>query len=91
MARIIYASDYLSQRKLSDNVTAKHTADGAASPLIAMLAENSIDLAADAAAAILADGHETQRLKHGRNAETFEQAAGLAVKQLTKKVRAPFS
>ncbi|MBK5284356.1 MAG: hypothetical protein JJE25_03050, partial [Bacteroidia bacterium] len=85
---IIYASDYVSQRKLSDNVTAKHTADGAASPLIAMLAENSIDLAADAAAAILADGHETQRLKHGRNAETFEQAAELAVKTLTKKVRA---
>jgi len=88
MPRIIYASDYLSQRKLSDNVTAKHTADGAASPLIAMLAENSIDLAADAIAAGQADTHETQRLKHSRNAETFEQAAKLAVRGLTKNVRA---
>lgn len=88
MARIIYASDYLQQRKLFDNVNAKHTADGAASPLIAMLAENAIDLPADALAATQADGHETQRLKHGRNAETFEQAAMLTVKELTKKVRA---
>ena len=87
MARIIYASDYVSQRKLSDNTTAKHTADGAASPLIAMLAENEIDLAADALAAGQADGHETQRLKHGRQAESFEQAAKLTVKQLTKNVR----
>ena len=88
MARIIYASDYVSQRKLLDTVNAKHIADGAASPLIAMLAENSIDLAADATSAGQADTHETQRLKHGRNAETFEQAAKLAVKKLTTKVRA---
>jgi len=88
MPRIIYASDYISQRKLLDNVSAKHTADAGASILIAMLAENSIDLAANAAAALLADGHETQRLKHARNAETFEQAAELAVKALTKNVRA---
>lgn len=88
MARIIYASDYVSQRKLSDNVTAKHTADGAASPLIAMLAENGIDLAADATAAAQADTHETQRLKHARNAEAFEQAAMLVVKTLSTNVRA---
>jgi len=88
MARIIYASDYLSQRKLLDNVNAKHIADAAASVLIAMLAENGIDLAADATAAAAADTHETQRLKHGRNAETSEQAAKLAVQALTKKVRA---
>jgi len=88
MARIIYASDYVSQRKLLDNVNTKHTADGAASPLTAMLAENAIDLAADATAAGQADTHETQRLKHARNAETFEQAAKLAVSGLTKNVRA---
>jgi len=87
MARIIYASDYISQRKLSDNVTEKHTADGVASILIAMLAENAIDLAADATAAAQADTHETQRLKHARNAETSEQAAKLAVSALTKNVR----
>ena len=88
MARIIYASDYVSQRKLFDNASAKHTADGVASILITMLAENNINLANDALAAASADTHETQRLKHGRQAESFEQAAKLTVKALTKNVRA---
>jgi hypothetical protein len=88
MPRIIYASDYVQQRKLLDNVDAKHTADAAASPLTAMLAENSIDLTADATAAATADTHESQRHKHARNAEAFEQAAKLAVKTLTSYVRA---
>ena len=49
MARIIFRTDLTGIQELQTNIIAKNTADGAASPLISLLAEQGINLATDAA------------------------------------------
>jgi len=73
MSRIIYPSAFLHQRKLFDDIRQKHNADGPASVLLQLLAENEIDMAADAASATAADAHETNFETCSRQSEMLRE------------------
>ena len=77
MSRIIYPADFASQRTLFQLIKAKHDADGAASVLMAMLAQKNISLSDDATTGNSADTQEANRSLISKQAENFRQARDL--------------
>ncbi len=73
MARIPFPENFTAQQRLFTDVNTKHTADGANSELKPYLAQQSINLTADAAAATQAAMHEEARSARSKSAENFRQ------------------
>ena len=71
MARIIYPTDFTAQQALFNQVKAKHTADGAASPLTAYLSAQGIDLNAAGATDAQALSHHNSGGLLSRQSESF--------------------
>jgi hypothetical protein len=74
MARINYPTDFLNRTQLFFLIRKKHDNDGPASPLTAYLAQQNIDLAADATATNAAVEKHDQFEENARNAEEATEA-----------------
>lgn len=73
MARIVFPVQFLDEPALFTDVMAKHTADGAASPLIPFLNEQNIDLVADQNAVNTALDRHHLFLQNGKDAEKLSE------------------
>jgi len=71
MARIVYPTDFLRQKSLSESIKLKHDSDGALSPLNAFLIQNEIDLNADSSAATAALAYDKSSRKLAGESEKF--------------------
>jgi hypothetical protein len=73
MARIQFPKTFAEQSELFRLILKKHNADGAASVLLSLLAEQNIDLAADDLARTAATAHEADRARHSATKENFRE------------------
>ena len=87
MARIIYPEDFIGQQALTVAIKKKFDADGANSPLIALLAKNNIDLDDDATAYIEAAKQEAARLSNNRQSENYFQLRDLLFLPVLKNMK----
>jgi len=87
MSRIMYPEDYASQRKLFKDMLAKHTADGAASPIKPYLTQQGIVLATDDTAGTAADLREDARTLLSKQSENFRQLRDLKFSPVFKRLK----
>jgi hypothetical protein len=83
----MYPEDYASQRKLFRDVLAKHTADGAASPIIPYLTQQAIVLATDETDGTAADLREDARALLSKQSENFRQLRDLKFSPVFKRIK----
>ncbi len=87
MARIIYPEDFIGQQALTVAIKKKFDADGVSSPLIPLLAKNSIDLDDDATACIEAGKQEAARLSNKRQSENYIQLRDILFLPVLKNMK----
>lgn len=73
MARLIYPENFTDQQTLLSNIIKQHSLDGADSPLNALLAEQGIDLVADAAAGNTAAEADALRSQLSKDGEKYTE------------------
>lgn len=83
----MYPEDYLSQRELFKNMYAKHTADGASSPIKTYLAQQGIVLADDDSDGTLADARDAARLLLSKQSENYRQLRDLKFTPVFERLR----
>jgi hypothetical protein len=83
----MYPEDYASQRKLFKDVLAKHTADGAASPIKPYLTQQAINLATDALDGDAADLREDARALLSKQSENYRQLRDLQFSPVFKRLK----
>ncbi len=73
MARIIYPADFTGSKTLTDNINARHDADGAASELIPFMQEQQFNIADDVAALKKAEINHKSGALLTRQAENYRE------------------
>ena len=87
MAEIMIPEDFAGQRKLLQDINAKVTVDGTASPLISFLAEKEIDLDADEIAGGKADIQEASRVLYSKQSQNSIQLRDLDMVPVMEHIR----
>ena len=87
MPRVNVPEDFVSQRKLQDDIIKKVSADGASSPIKAFLISKGIVLADDAIAGGKADGQDAARLLNSKTSMNFIQLRDLDFNPVMEHMR----
>jgi len=87
MSRIMYPEEFLMQRILFKNIKAKHTADGAGSPIKTYLTQHGISLTNDETDGNAADTKEAARALLSKQAENFRQLRDLKFAPVFKRLK----
>lgn len=87
MSNILYPEDFVQRTTLFGDINDKNTNDGAASVLIALLAQKGIDLGTDATAVATAQTHETGRLLLTKQSGNYHELGQLKMKTVMQHVR----
>lgn len=91
MSRIIYPTDFAAQKKLLENIIAKHLQDGTNSLLTPYLLQQQIDLAACTSKANAAEGFNNHQSTNYKQSENNNQLTSLqssvAIKHLKAEVQ----
>jgi len=90
MPRVNFPEDFVSQRKLQDDIIKKVSADGASSPIKAFLISKGIVLADDAIAGGKADGQDAARLLNSKTSMNFIQLRDLDFNPVMEHMRGEF-